>query len=175
MLFRFFKPFTVVILQVCLQLVEAPTGLAGEIHPRAESNPESFFVEPHELRISVPVSRRTVNDGFIKIVNKENYDVAVQVDCFLREPDLNGGERRSSTTHLKIEPSEFVLKAGRSKTIAIDYRGEQRISKERTYRIVIKQREESEGANNHRSLGLGFVHVVSFFVHPRSSKEKPRR
>lgn len=131
----------------------------------AESDSEAFFIQPMEVQVAVAADGERPTTK-LKIVNKEDHDVSVRIDCFHRDDDVNGSERRSLTKDVKVDASEFILPAGSSRYITVTYAGSRKISREHEFRIVVKQQEDSEGENGTRSLDMSFVHVVSFKVAP---------
>jgi hypothetical protein len=141
-------------------------GVAVCDFARAESESEAFSIEPSEVRVELPSEGPDRPTTKLKVVNKEDHDVTVRIDCFHREEDVEGAERRTLTKDVKVDVSDFILPAGSSRYITLSYWGSRKISREREFRIVIKQREESEGENSLRSLDMSFVHIVSFKVAP---------
>lgn len=135
----------------------------------AENPDEAFYIEPMELRLD---PRDREKSAELKVVNKEAFDMRIRIDAFERRESHDGAEERDLTKDLRIDEKEFVLKAGQTKNVRIRYVGLKRLTKERAYRVVVKQAEATAGQNVQRSLDLRFIYVASVYVTP--AKAAPR-
>lgn len=133
---------------------------------------EAFYIEPMELHLDPRPPQSQPKSAALKIVNNEAYDSRVRLDTFERREGKDGSEERELTKDIRVDETAFVLKAGQSKTVMVHYQGLKRLSKERAYRIVVKQVETGAGQNAGRSLDLRFVYVASVYVTPAKAAPK---
>lgn len=125
---------------------------------------EAFFVTPMEMAMKPEAGA----SAKLTVVNKGDQPLKIRVACFERSDDINGNESRKLTKSLTVESSDFTLETGATKTLIVAYVASSNISREKAYRIVVRQAESKPDS----SLDLRFVYVTSVYVTPANAAAK---
>ena len=127
---------------------------------------EAFYIEPMEVQIP-PAKASTA----IRVFNNEQHLLRIRVDVFERTDNADGSERRVLAKDLRPDIQEFDLKPGSSRQVVLSYHGAKKISKERAYRVVVKQVLNSQLLpTTAESLDLRFIYIASVFVTPERAR-----
>ena len=149
---------------ICVFAVVAFSN-ALSVHASTEVE-EAFYIEPMEVQMAP--AKQTAS---IKVFNNEAHALRIRVDVFERTDNLDGSERRVLSKDLRADTQEFNLTPGSSRVIGLSYHGARKISKERAYRVVVKQVMMAQDLVPD-SLDLRFIYIASVFVTPDQARAK---
>ncbi len=147
-----------------MSLVVTFSFFAVATRVQAEPSNEAFYIEPMEIQ----VNPETAAPAILEVFNKEHHSAEIHVDIFERSDTIDGAEKRASTKDITIDATDFKLAAGQSKKMVVAYRGSRKITRERAFRIVVRQ----VGATEENSLDVRFVYVASMYVTPKRAASK---
>ncbi len=149
---------------LCASVVSFLVGAAISSKGYAESSSEAFYIEPMEIKVRPD----SLVPSVLEVFNKEQHTAAIHIDIFERSDTVDGAEKRAITKDVSIDTTDLKLAAGQSKKLALVYHGSRKISRERAFRIVVRQ----VGASEDNSLDVRFVYVASMYVTPKLAEPK---
>jgi fimbrial chaperone protein len=135
----------------------------------------ALVLSPMEAEINISDKRKSAT---FMVSQSGDADVPVQVSLFERTIDINGKETRTPTKDFVFFPEQFVLKAGESRNIRLNYKGAEDIKDEKSYRLLVEQvpvelkPQKTAGKKVQVNFLLNFV--ASVYVQPKEVLPIPK-
>jgi fimbrial chaperone protein len=104
------------------------------------------------------------------IENTNNEKIALQIEAFHREMDINGKETRKETDEFSVFPQQLVLEPGERRNVRLTWTGEKEPKAELAYRLVVSQLPVNLKKAEKKKAGANITfllqYVASIYVTP---------
>ncbi len=111
-----------------------------------------------------------------QVENNGGEKIALQIEVFHREMDINGKETRKETDEFSVFPQQMVLEPGEKRNIRLTWTGNRQLKEELPYRLVVSQLPVDLKKPEQRKTGANITfllqYVASVYVSPGSAASK---